>query len=131
MKLDPKADLVQALNRMRQHPDVLCEPNYRVHITESQPQPVSPNDFDFAQLWGFHNVGQADGTAGADIGMPAAWQFGTGDRRIVAAVIDNPGLITIIPTWRRTSGQIPRRFRGMGLTTTATATSTTSTVTIS
>lgn len=89
VELGQDANLNQALDRIRKHPDVLyAEPNYRLRITQAAATPVIPNDFDFAQLWGLHNVGQADGVKGADIGAPGAWQYLTGDRQVTVAVLD-------------------------------------------
>lgn len=87
--LEDGADIGRAIERLRNRPEVLyAEPNYRLKITESSSEPIIPNDFDFAQLWGLHNVGQADGTEGADIGATGAWQYLTGDKQVVVAVID-------------------------------------------
>jgi subtilisin family serine protease len=51
-----------------------------------------PNDPDFPELWGLHNTGQTvngvNGTADADIDMPAAWEITRGDPQVIVAVID-------------------------------------------
>src|SRR6187200_1110086 len=73
-----------------------------------------PNDFDFAQLWGLHNVGQADGDEGADIGMLEAWQFSTGDRKVIAAVIDT-GVDYYHPDLAANVWSNPREIRGNGI----------------
>lgn len=89
VQLDSKTDLRQALDHFRKHPDVLyAEPNYRLQVAGATPSPVLPDDFDFAQLWGMQNVGQAEGTQGADIHAAQAWEYATGDKRIVVAVVD-------------------------------------------
>jgi subtilisin family serine protease len=51
--------------------------------------PVIPNDPSFAVEWGLHNTGQYAGTPGNDIGAAGAWQFTTGSRSVVVAVIDS------------------------------------------
>jgi subtilisin family serine protease len=90
VQLKPGADLVGTLQRLRNQPDVLyAEPNYRLQITQRATiAPVIPDDFDFAQLWSLENVGQGDGTPGADIHAPAAWAYATGARQVVVAIID-------------------------------------------
>ncbi len=59
-----------------------AEPNYVVHTQ------VVPNDPSFSTLWGLHNTGQSDGTAGADIHAPEAWNITTGSSSVVVAGID-------------------------------------------
>jgi subtilisin family serine protease len=115
VKLSPGTDLEQALNRIRKHADVLyAEPNYRLRLAATAGEPVIPNDFDFAQLWGLHNVGQADGTAGADIGMPDAWMHSTGDRRVTVAVIDT-GVDYYHPDLADNVWSNPKEIPGNGL----------------
>lgn len=87
--LGPGTDLREAMEELRHRPDVAwVEPNYRLQITQSPGEPIIPNDFDFSQLWGLHNVGQADGVQGADIGTVAAWQVSTGHKGVLVAVLD-------------------------------------------
>lgn len=47
-----------------------------------------PDDSLFNQQWHYHNTGQAGGTYGADISLPAAWQIETGNPQVIVAVID-------------------------------------------
>jgi subtilisin family serine protease len=56
------------------------EPNYVLKSSRI------PNDGAFGQLWALHNTGQLDGTAGADINAPAAWDLTTGGDVTVAVV---------------------------------------------
>ena len=49
---------------------------------------VTPNDLQFDQLWGLHNVGQTGGTIDADIDAPEAWDTTTGSFSIIIGVID-------------------------------------------
>ena len=60
-----------------------AEPNYVVRVAAT-----TPNDPRFSELWGLHNTGQTGGTPGADIRAPEAWDFNTGSREIIVAVID-------------------------------------------
>ncbi len=48
-----------------------------------------PNDPSFAVEWGLENTGQYSGTPGNDIGVAQAWEFTTGSRSVVVAVIDS------------------------------------------
>jgi subtilisin family serine protease len=48
-----------------------------------------PNDPSFAVEWGLLNTGQYSGLVGNDIGAAAAWDFTTGSRNVVVAVIDS------------------------------------------
>ena len=59
-----------------------CEANAAVTVTQT------PNDTYFNLQWDMQNTGQTDGTAGADIKAPAAWDISTGSAKVVVAVID-------------------------------------------
>jgi outer membrane protein assembly factor BamB/subtilisin family serine protease len=48
-----------------------------------------PNDPSFGQQWSLNNTGQSGGTAGADIGAPAAWSIQSGAPRVIVAIIDS------------------------------------------
>ena len=83
----PQGELSAALAIYRNHPDLrYAEPDYTVYPT------AIPNDPDFGELWGLHNVGQTvngdPGTLGADIGAPGAWNVWAGDPDFRIAVID-------------------------------------------
>lgn len=74
----------QLLNMLERDARVVyAEPNYTVQINQT-----SPNDPDFAKLWGLQNSGQTGGTAGADISAVDGWKVTTGSSSIVVAVID-------------------------------------------
>lgn len=52
-----------------------------------------PNDATFAQQWPLRNIGQAadssgNGTPGADMSGPQAWDITTGSRQVVVAILD-------------------------------------------
>ena len=95
VKSAQKSGLANLLLSLRNNPAVeYAEPNYIYRTSQvGNAVAVSPNDPDFAGLWGLSNQGQADaagqvGVAGADIGAVAAWDQATGSRDIVVAVID-------------------------------------------
>ncbi len=50
---------------------------------------VIPNDPTFGQQWSLNNTGQTGGTAGADIGAPAAWNVQSDASNVIVAVIDS------------------------------------------
>lgn len=80
--------------RLRENPMVSrVEPNfiYRAFGFRSLKK---PNDPDLSRTWGLQNTGAADssgtvGIAGIDIGALAAWDFTTGNKSVVVAVIDS------------------------------------------
>ena len=53
------------------------------------PSQVFPNDPSFGSQYALSNIGQSDGTPGADINAPAAWAVTTGSMKTVVAVIDS------------------------------------------
>src|SRR5712691_6397708 len=63
-----------------------AEPNYIVRAI------ATPNDPQFANLWGLLNTGQVvggvTGVAGADISATTAWDVSTGSRANVVGVVD-------------------------------------------
>jgi hypothetical protein len=59
-----------------------AEPNYRMQVF------ATPDDPDYSQQWGMHNVGQGGGTEDADIDAPEAWDNSTGSSSVTVAVID-------------------------------------------
>lgn len=72
-----------ALPLFNKRPEILyAEPNYLLYIL------FTPNDPRFDLQWGLHNTGQTEGTAGADVNAPEAWDLAMGTREIVVAVID-------------------------------------------
>ena len=102
----PEGDEAAAIARYRGNPNVLHAE--RNHI-RSVPEPaahdgvaVVPGDTYFGQQWALHNTGQEfyciawvfgdlcllQGTAGADIDAPEAWDISTGTPAITVAVID-------------------------------------------
>ena len=87
IKIPKDWSVEEAISLYRLDPDVeYAEPNYIRRIS------LTPNDTDFAELWGLHNTGQVvNGTSGtndADIDAPEAWDTETGISSIVIAVID-------------------------------------------
>lgn len=59
------------------------EPNYLISAGQA-----GPDDARLAEQWALSNTGQNGGTAGSDIGAPAAWRSATGSPQTVVAVID-------------------------------------------
>ncbi len=49
---------------------------------------MTPNDPNFAQLYGLHNDGSNGGKVGADISATAAWDVTTGSRNVLVGIID-------------------------------------------
>jgi len=83
IKLPEGTGIEEALQLYQQDPDVeYAEPNYIVSIT------ATPDDTNYANLWGLHNTGQTGGTADADIDAPEAWDLTTGSTGVVVAVVD-------------------------------------------
>lgn len=87
----------QLLTDLAANPAVqYAEPNFIYHtmdLTEDPVKAVMPNDPNFSNNWGLLNIGQKDakgqeGLSGSDIGATKAWNFGTGSKDIVVAVID-------------------------------------------
>ncbi|MGH3372571.1 MAG: S8 family peptidase, partial [Nocardioidaceae bacterium] len=77
-----------AIRRLRAQPQVqYAEPNYVVRPD------VVPDDPSFGELWGLRNTGQMvnglNGTPGAGIDAPSAWNVTTGSRNVVVGVIDS------------------------------------------
>jgi subtilisin family serine protease len=77
----PVSRALAALNR---DPRVsYAEPNWLRRLQ------ATPNDPLFPQQWNLDNTGQTvEGTPGADISAPAAWDSATGSRNVKVAVID-------------------------------------------
>ncbi|MGD9281196.1 MAG: S8 family serine peptidase, partial [Desulfobacterales bacterium] len=89
VKLPEGADIEEALELYLEDPDVEhAELNYFVYANAT-----TPDDVDFARLWGLHNTGQnvngTNGTSDADIDAPEAWDVTTGSSDVVVAVIDS------------------------------------------
>jgi subtilisin family serine protease len=54
-----------------------------------QGQAVFPNDPDFSNMTGLHNVGQFGATVDADVDAPEAWELTQGSTSVVVGVIDS------------------------------------------
>lgn len=67
------------LTSLSEHPEIeYIEPNYVISVEKT------PNDSLFPQQWGLKNTA----TVGADTAATAAWDYTTGSRKTVVAVID-------------------------------------------
>ena len=68
--------------------DLSCPQAAAMEAAEILPAAL-PNDPSFASAWGLANTGQSGGLPGNDIGATRAWDFTTGSRSVVVAVIDS------------------------------------------
>jgi len=93
----PQANFSSAMNLYEQNPNVeYVEPDYLIQTPEITPESslvqasstTTPNDTYYSLLWGLHNTGQSNGTAGVDIDAPDAWNLSTGSSDVVIAVVD-------------------------------------------
>jgi subtilisin family serine protease len=83
VELQPGDSVAARLADLRNDPGVLyAEPDYIVRANKT------PNDPQFGLQWALHNDGSLGGKAGADISAPEAWNFTTGDKDVIVAVID-------------------------------------------
>ncbi|MGV7928492.1 MAG: S8 family peptidase [Spirochaetota bacterium] len=78
----------RAIEEYVAHPEVeYAEPNYIYHATAT-----TPNDPNYAMLWGLNNTAQqvngVTGTSGKDIGVETAWDTLTDCGGVVVAVLD-------------------------------------------
>lgn len=83
VSLDDPADTVSAYESLRQSDAVeYVEYDVPIHAVRT------PNDSDFSDLWGLHNVGQSGGVADIDINADIAWDHTTGGD-VVIGVVDS------------------------------------------
>ena len=120
VQLPKGVSVPEAIAAYSQNPNVLyAEPNYYRYCDGNRdefrytelptPAPTSmpgggggsgriPNDPEFGNLWGLHNVGQAirgiNGTVDADIDASEAWSITTGSQDVIIAVIDTGVMYT-------------------------------------
>jgi len=91
LSLPPDLSVEEAVAAFQSDPDVqYAEPNY---VRQAF---AVPNDPDFDQQWGLHNIGQTiqtdspfQGSSGADIDGPGAWDLTTGSSRVVIGLLDS------------------------------------------
>lgn len=101
------AAVLQALS---EHPDVeYIEPDYLIIVGKT------PNDAMFGQQWGLKNTV----LAGADVAATAAWDYTTGGRKTVVAVIDT-GVDYTHPDLAANIWSAPRQFTFNGASGTVT-----------
>jgi len=60
-----------------------AEPDFIVHASQ-----LFPNDPEFGELYGLHNVGQSAGLVDSDIDIPEAWVTTTGSPLVVVGIVD-------------------------------------------
>src|SRR5438552_3776786 len=92
VRLEPDETVDRAIARLRADPSVAdVTGNHIYHGL------AVPNDSLFGRQWGLQNTGQTisgdagtiAGTAGADIGAPAAWGATTGSASVIVGVVDS------------------------------------------
>lgn len=88
-----QSKMASVLAALQSDPTVVhAEPNYRLQLAQEPPLAV-PDDPEFGRQWGLQNDGQPlqgiPGQPGADIDATEAWNYSTGDRDIIVAVIDS------------------------------------------
>lgn len=85
VQLPKDMDIKTAMQSYMADPNVeYAEPNYKRYIRST-----IPNDTYFVRQWSLHNTGQMmNGTPGADIKAPLAWDYSKGSSSLVVAVID-------------------------------------------
>ena len=86
VKLPKGLSVKDAIMQYMSDPNVeYAEPNYIIRVSDR-----IPNDAYFGKQWALLNTGQfANGTPGADISVPKAWDISTGNKDIIIAVIDS------------------------------------------
>ncbi len=84
MKIDDGMTVSQKIEQVRADASVVyAEPNFKVQSFRT------PNDPNYASLWGMRNTGQTGGTPGADISAEDAWDRTTGSMTPIVAIIDS------------------------------------------
>lgn len=85
VKLPENVNVESALVLFKKTGGILyAHPNYIVTGAST-----FPDDPQFGNLWGMHNIGQFGGTENADIDAPEAWDIKTDTSDIIVAVIDS------------------------------------------
>jgi subtilisin family serine protease len=104
LELDKDADIVSLIRQYESLPEIeIAEPEFRkvligshdpadFHFVDqdklNQRDGWTPNDPQYNNQWHYHNTGQQNGTPGADISLPQAWELQKGDSAIIVAIID-------------------------------------------
>ena len=102
LEVDEKTDIVAMMHDYQRLADVvIAEPSFRKELIGSHDDsdfiPLErddngdgwiPNDPQFGSQWHYHNTGQQNGTPGADISLPQAWDIEKGDTLVIVAVVD-------------------------------------------
>lgn len=105
LKFDETADVKAMVARYRSLPEIeFAEPEYKKRLLIDQgnewilgeiPEEMLfdpewiPDDPQFNNQWHYLNTGQQNGTPGADISLPDAWEIETGNTGVVVAIIDD------------------------------------------
>lgn len=105
--VDESADIVSMVEAYRSLPVIdVAEPHYRKELIGDlklggEPFDASlendadkdngewiPDDPMFENQWHYHNTGQVNGTPGADISLPEAWEITRGSSDVIVGVVD-------------------------------------------
>lgn len=105
LRFDETADIRAMVAHYESLPEIeLAEPEYRKRLIVDpgnewilgdapaqmlmNPEWI-PNDPQFADQWHYLNTGQQNGTPGADISLPDAWEIETGNSAVIVAIVDD------------------------------------------
>jgi subtilisin family serine protease len=84
LSLAPGDSVAGAVNALEGEPEVsYAEPNFIYRLA------ATPNDDEYASLWGLHNTGALGGSDDADIDAPEAWDTETGSSDVIVGVVDS------------------------------------------
>lgn len=102
--VETEAGGADVLAGLSEHPEVeLIEPNYLIQVDKTPGDPL------FAQQWGLKN----GSVTGADVAAAAAWDYTTGSRRQIVAVLDT-GIDYAHPDLTANLWTAPRSFTFTG-----------------
>ncbi len=102
--MDPNHDVADVVRSFQQLDEVdVAEPVFRKQLVSGEvidwPEEAFirsddmdewvPNDPQFGAQWHYHNTGQSNGTAGADISLKQAWAIEKGSPDIIVAIVDD------------------------------------------
>ncbi len=102
--MDPNHDVADVVRSFQQLDEVdVAEPVFRKQLVSGEvidwPEEAFirsddmdewvPDDPQFGAQWHYHNTGQSNGTAGADISLKQAWAIEKGSPDIIVAIVDD------------------------------------------
>jgi subtilisin family serine protease len=107
LEFDTDADIISIVQNYQALDEIaIAEPEYRKMLIEGMSMDITdpesnasqavlellewtPNDPSFGNQWHYHNTGQSNGTAGADIDLKLAWDIEKGNPLVVVAIVDD------------------------------------------